>query len=1170
MRLEDLAQGVVMRGVLPDRAVTLVNVKRYGSAVVEVTFKDAEGVLGSRMLYRDREPTLELVTVGRPWSFDAEGELFRLASEAHCIRLAYLFDPLLAVHNSNVEPLPHQLTAVYEEMLPQHTLRFLLADDPGAGKTIMTGLLITELRARGDLQRCLIVCPGSLVEQWQDELDRRFHLPFTIITNDAIAAARTGNPFDDAPLAICRLDKLSRDSDLQERVAELDWDLVVCDEAHKMSASYFGGEVSYTKRYRLGQKLSNVARHFLLLTATPHNGKDADFQLFLALLDADRFEGKYRERNAQDDLAGLMRRLIKEQLLTFAGTRLFPDRRAYAVPYRLSDDEAKLYEQVTTYVRSEFDRADTLANDGRRGTIGFALTTLQRRLASSPEAIYQSLRRRRARLEARLREEQLLKRGAEVPLALDAALPALTDEELDDLEDAPDAEIEATEESVVDRASAAQTIAELEAEIATLRELESLARHIRESRRDRKWEDLSHLLHDEAVMRDGGGHRRKLVIFTEHRDTLHYLTDRLRDLLGQPEAVVTIHGGMGRDERRAAQHAFTQDRDVSILVATDAAGEGINLQRANLMVNYDLPWNPNRLEQRFGRIHRIGQTEVCHLWNLVATETREGEVFATLLRKMEEERKALGERVYDILGKMTFNKKRLRELLMEAVRYGDAPEVRARLTQVVDEALDRDHLRDLLEERSLARDVLDVSKVRAIREEMERAEARRLQPHSIAAFFLAAFRHLGGTVMEREAGRYEVSHVPAALRGRQRLMGSREMVYPRYERITFTKDRVSIPDRPLAEFVCPGHPLLDATTELVLERYRDLLTQGAALVDPTDTSDRVRILCALEHSIEDGTVTAAGNRRVVSRQLQFVEVDGEQVARAAGYAPYLDYRPLTEAEGAIIAPLRDLPWVRAQIEERAVGYAVGDLVPAHFAEVRARREEQVARTLAAVKERLTAEAMHWDHRAAELRVREEAGKAPSNNPYLNSVRAQQRATELAARLETRMAQLEKERQLAPLPPVVVGGALIVPMGLLARMGGEGEAPDTHARETARVERMAMDAVMAAERALGYEPRDVSALKCGWDIECRVGETGRLRLIEVKGRAAGARTVTVTKNEILHALNAPESYILAVVEVDGDAATPRYVRTPFTREPDFGVTSVTYDLAGLRERATEPR
>jgi len=483
VHLEDLSHGAVVRGILPDRAVTILNVKQIGADAVDVTFKDANGAPGTQLLLRDSEPTLELVTVGRPWSFDADGALFRLASEAHRIRLAYLFDPLLAVHSSNVEPLPHQITAVYGEMLPRQPLRFLLADDPGAGKTIMTGLFISELRARGDLQRCLIVCPGSLVEQWQDELDRRFHLPFDIITNDAITASRSGNAFIESPLAIARLDKLSRDEELQERVAEVDWDLIVVDEAHKMSASYYGSEVTYTKRYRLGQKLSGITRHFLLLTATPHNGKEADFQLFMALIDADRFEGKYREGMPGGEPGDLMRRLVKEQMFTFEGTPLFPERIAYPATYTLSDGEAKLYEQVTSYVREEFDRAEQLAADGRKGTVGFALTTLQRRLASSPEAIYQSLRRRRERLEARLTEEHLLRRGAGVHFDLNAGLPALTDEDLDDLDDAPDGEIEETEEALVDRASASRTTAELEAEIAILRHLEGLARAARGAER---------------------------------------------------------------------------------------------------------------------------------------------------------------------------------------------------------------------------------------------------------------------------------------------------------------------------------------------------------------------------------------------------------------------------------------------------------------------------------------------------------------------------------------------------------------------------------------------------------------------------------------------------------------------------------------------------------------
>ena len=280
------------------------------------------------------KPRIEVVEQGRPWSFDGDGALFRLVSEAHRIRLAHLFDPLLAVHTSLIEPLPHQITAVYGAMLPRQPLRFLLADDPGAGKTIMAGLLIKELIARGDLQRCLIVCPGMLAEQWQDELYRRFNLPFEILTNDKLEAARTGNWFFETNLAIARLDKLSRNEDVQAKLAVPDcrWDLIVCDEAHKMSATFFGGEIKYTKRYKLGQLLSTLTRNFLLMTATPHNGKEEDFQLFMALLDGDRFEGRFRDGVHVADVSDLMRRMVKESLLKFDATPLFPERIAYTVP----------------------------------------------------------------------------------------------------------------------------------------------------------------------------------------------------------------------------------------------------------------------------------------------------------------------------------------------------------------------------------------------------------------------------------------------------------------------------------------------------------------------------------------------------------------------------------------------------------------------------------------------------------------------------------------------------------------------------------------------------------------------------------------------------------------------------------------------------------------------
>jgi len=736
LRLEDLQPNAAVSGLLPDCLVTALNVQWYGSEALELTYKTPAGKVANELLYRHDEPRLEIVEQGRPWSFDGDGELFRLVSEAHRIRLAHLFDPVLAVHTSIVDPLPHQITAVYEAMLPRQPLRFLLADDPGAGKTIMAGLLIKELIARGDLQRCLIVCPGSLAEQWQDELYRRFHLPFEILTNDKLESARTGNWFLETNLVIARLDKLSRNEDVQQKLQTPDcrWDLVVCDEAHKMSATVFSGETKYTKRYRLGQLLSTLTRHFLLMTATPHNGKGADFQLFMALLDGDRFEGRFRDGVHVTDVSDLMRRMVKENLLKFDGTHLFPERIAYTLPYKLSEAEAQLYKAVTDYVREEFNRAEALANDKRAGTVGFALMILQRRLASSPEAIYQSLRRRRERLESRLREMEVLQRGCGTAPMPQPDLPVLDAEDVQDLEDAPDNEVQAAEEEILDQATAARSIAELKAEIETLKGLEVLALSVRRSGTDTKWRELSSLLCEifttaavsgsvtEAIKPYGAGviprptpsMHQKLVLFTEHRDTLNYLENRIATLLGRSGAVVIIHGGMGREERMKAQESFRHDPAVQVLLATDAAGEGINLQRAHLMVNYDLPWNPNRIEQRFGRIHRIGQTEVCHLWNLVAEETREGDVYRKLLEKLEQARQTLGGQVFDVLGKFQFEGKLLRDLLIEAIRYGDQPEVKARLTTVVEHALNRDHFQELLEDHALAHDTMDASRVQRI------------------------------------------------------------------------------------------------------------------------------------------------------------------------------------------------------------------------------------------------------------------------------------------------------------------------------------------------------------------------------------------------------------------------------------------------------------------------
>jgi SNF2 family DNA or RNA helicase len=1180
-RLEDLRPNATVRGILQDCLVSVINVQWYGTTAVELTYKTPDGKVANELLYRHDEPRIEIVEVGRPWSFDGDGAKFRLVSEAHRIRLAHLFDPVLAVHSSLVEPLPHQVTAVYEAMLPRQPLRFLLADDPGAGKTIMAGLFIKELIARGDLKRCLVVCPGSLAEQWQDELYHRFQLSFEILTNDKLEAARTGNWFLENNLVIARLDKLARNEDVQQKLQAPDcqWDLVVCDEAHKLSATIFGGEIKYTRRYHLGKLLSGLTRHFLLMTATPHNGKEEDFQLFLALLDGDRFEGRFRDGVHQVEISDLMRRMVKENLLKFDGTPLFPERIAYTVPYKLSEAEARLYKEVTDYVREEFSRAEALANDKRAGTVGFALTILQRRLASSPEAIYQSLHRRSERLQKRLRELEVLQRGAHAA-AIAAASPSFDADDEEDLEEAPDSELEAVEEEILDQATAARTIDELRSEIATLARLESLAGAVRRSGEDRKWRELATLLGEiftsspaakevsfgTAAPAAVSSPSQKLVIFSEHRDTLSYLETRVSTLLGRKDAVVVIHGGMGREERMKAQESFRHDPVVQVLIATDAAGEGINLQRAHLMVNYDLPWNPNRIEQRFGRIHRIGQTEVCHLWNLVAQETREGDVYYTLLSKLELARKALGGQVFDVLGKIQFEGRPLRDLLIEAIRYGDRPEIRAKLTAAIANGVDKAQLQDLLEERALAHDVMDVSRVARVREDMERAAARRLQPHYIESFFLEAFSQLGGTARQRERRRYEVTHVPAPVRNRDRLIGTGEPVLPRYERIAFEKSLIAPQGEPLAAFICPGHPLLDATLDLTLERHRDLLRRGTVLVDERDPGTMPRVLFYLEHSVQDASLLKNGDRRTISKQMLYVELDDAGNARHLHYAPYLDYRPLQDGELNLDALFArsECSWITRELEQKAVGHAIAKVVPEHLKEVRDRRSAWIQKARAAVKDRLTKEIGYWDHRAEELKAQEQAGRP---NARLNSQEARRRADDLQGRLQKRMAQLDLEAQVSALPPVALGGLVVVPAGLLAPMTGQPLPESARCVDTQAAAARARAIVMEVERTLGFDPTDREFDKLGYDIESREPSTGRLRFLEVKGRVTGAATITVTKNEILYSLNKPDDFILAIVEfLDGEAHRVHYVRRPFQREPDFGVTSVNYDFGELLVRA----
>ena len=1165
MRLEDFGPGQFIDGIAPDQAVRVVASEPAGPDSRTIIFRRSDNTIGERLLSRADEPNITLSDLGRPWSFNAKGEDFILAAEAHRIDLAYLFDPMMAVHTSDVEPLPHQITAVYESMLPKQPLRYVLADDPGAGKTIMAGLFVQELIMRADARRVLIIAPGSLVEQWQDEMAQKFGLSFRIFSWEMAEQSITGDPFHEHDLLIARLDQLSRNDELIDKLKRSHWDLVIFDEAHKLSASWYGQELKATKRFRLGQVMGEVTRNLLLMTATPHNGKEEDFQLFLSLLDADRFFGKFREGAQRVDVSDVMRRMVKEELVKFDGTRLFPERRAETVGYSLSPAEQKLYHEVTRYVVEEMNKADRL--DGqRKGRVGFALTGLQRRLASSPEAIHRSLKRRKERLEERSEDERA--QGRKGYLAETLAPIDLPEDPYDAEDELTAEEYERTEERLVDQTTASRTLRELESEIATLTALVERARMLAQSGQDRKWDELSKLLQS-AHMRDSGGELRKLIIFTEHKDTLNYLVQRIGDVLGDPGKVVAIHGGVRRDQRREIQAGFRNDKGVRVLVATDAAGEGVNLQNANLMVNYDLPWNPNRLEQRFGRIHRIGQDQVCILYNLLAKDTREGDVFQLLFQKLENQKEALGGRVFDVLGTV-IDERSLRELLIDSIRYADDPQRRVELQQREENLLDPERWRNAIALNALNTVVLDHQHLLSVKEEMDKAEARKLQPYFIRSFFEQALKLASGEMRQRENGRWEIPNVPAMVRERARHLAQRDPrnkqpVVARYERICFDKQHVRVAERPgspMAELMHPGHPLMRTLVAQPKDDLTGKLNQGAVLVDPSDDGLVPHLLFLIDHQVKEGRQS----ERTLSRRLQFVRIDPEGRAEKSGWAPHLDLAPISTADRALIATELQAPWITQDLEQVALGYASSELVPEHFDQMRTRREAWVDKTMAAVRERLVREIHYWQNKHEDWTRGQQAGQ----DQRLNIEKARRTIEDMSARLRSRERELEDMRHVVNTTPVVVGGALVIPAGLLAQRKGEnGWTADAAAR--AHVERLAMEAVMRAERGRGHTVVDVSAQKCGWDVTSTPPEAdGRIaepRHIEVKGRAKGQGTITVTRNEMLYAFNQKEKFLLAIVIVDGDRTEgPFYLREPFTEEPGWAVASVNMDLNELLARA----
>ncbi len=1080
IRLEDLKPGMRIRGLLENRIVELIQVIPIQNATnlvasgkafssIRVVYKLDDNSYGDRTIFRKDEQKLQ--EARETFMFGEKAELARLAWQARRIQYAHLFDPYHEVFASNIAVLPHQIEAVYGTMLGRQPLRFLLADDPGAGKTIMAGLYLCEMMARASVRRCLIVAPASLIEQWRAELMDKFKLSFEVFQRDMLKvdpALRQHNHL------IAKMDQLKRPEYL-ELLGNSTWDLVICDEAHKMSASYSGGEVSRTQRYRLAEALSDITRHFLLMTATPHNGKEEEFRLFLRLLDPDRFEGRSRtgerkvnkwanevlkdfERRMDYDLnmdglrnlseeeklrfdssqkfhdslkeaqTGFQRykerrvdssdvvlRRMKEQLVTLDSMPLYPERKAYTADYRLSFPELELYKAVTTYCHDEFNRAERLES-GRKNTVGFALIVLQRRLASSPEAIYQSLKSRRQRLHKRLSN------GQENTTQDNVRFSA---EELEDVEDLAAEEREKLEESVSDGATAAASRSELAKEIETLRVLEAQADQVRNSDRDSKWNKLREIWEGHIPEMEKDGQQRKLIIFTEHRATLGYLVEKLRSLLGKAGAVVTIHGGIAQTDRRLVQDNFREDPKVQILVATDAAGEGINLQFAHLMVNYDLPWNPNRLEQRFGRIHRIGQTEVCHLWNIVTRETREGAVYERLLQKLETIGNALNGKVFDILGEL-FEGRPLSQLLKEALLYGDDPRVRERLNQSIDDAVNHERIRELTQERVLAKDIIDVDRLDA---DIKAAGADRLQPSDIRDFILGAFKLFPPIISEirdKKNGYHEIVKVPEVIR---RIASSHKMEHVKsaYHSVSFDNNLAKRLNG--TECLGPTHPLVKATIGWLQGTGDNSHECGESIPVWVDNAAKDSVLRELFY-VEWAILNAEPTNNLIESSARFIEIEGGIYAHEINASTALAYLALSkqhEERVAAILSQDGLPDQSAAVYAEA--YIARHYVEPHREKVKEREMRRIRTEWREVEECLYAEIDY--ERMRELQLHWQASRQENAVPFRGLIaQAERRIQELEERQDRRIDQYFQQRHISATGITVRRVAIIIPASLL--------------------------------------------------------------------------------------------------------------------------------------------
>lgn len=1079
--------GNIIKNLSPTEAVVIDKIRKLGSKYSLSYTGVNTNKRGSKILDEQQMSTLEVLTSDGEFNFKGDPEKFVLFAEAERINSAYQFDPLFAINCSVVDPLPHQVEAVYKYLLPQPKIRFLLADDTGAGKTIMTGLLLKELLMRKIVERVLIVTPGGLTKQWQeDEMGIKFNIPFKLVNRDVFSSEPT--VFQTNDRLVASIDFICRE-DIMQVVAKSTWDLVIFDEAHKLSAYEYGEKIYKSKRYEAAHILAQQCEHLLLLTATPHRGRKDTFKRLLQLLDDDIFATadlateRVRELSMNGANKFFIRRL-KEDMKDWDGNALYKNRHTKTTSYNLTSDEKRLYDAVTTYLTKRKKEA----NETKNIHVSLALQVMQRRLVSSIYAIRNTLQKRWLALQSLADEldknPSLWKQRIKFE-ELEVA-------NIDDLDELDDEEKDALDNIMADPKklklfTTAKSLSEIKVEAGEVKSLYEMANTLyNQQQEEQKYKELKKLLTSEGVI-DG----EKLVIFTEHKDTLLYLQERLTN---NGYHVATIHGGMSVDERRMSQCRF-MSKEVQILICTDAAGEGINLQFCRLLINWDIPWNPNRLEQRMGRIHRYGQKSDVLVFNMVASNTREGQVLKKLLTKLDIIREQLGDdRVYDVIQDV------LKGVSLDSIISSVLNGQESDLDLFIDK--DAKDLGDLFsqsirnQDKSIAHSSVDYKDARRLKED---SDEKRLQPIYIRLFFERAFKYLGGKYDEIADGIFQITYIPdiivSRLKEQYRIYAENlTSLYFFFDKAKFLEYQNSTAQYGKAHYINPGNALFDCLIDTVRDSFRDEMLKGTVLVSPEDKHPYFAFF--VKNQIQDNRPTQSGEPNISNELLTLICQNEDGVFQQTSPAKLLDLCPPVEFAKEIVPPE---PANENEVVEWAYSNQTEPLLEATEKMV---KEDTESRR----------EYLQTAFQQIILDIQGEINELQNKILFSDDEKVQQklmmkeaRYNALKVRKKERLAQLDNMIELFPVEPEVLGCAYVLPLNQVEYRNTFGMSRDDE------VEAIAMKVAIDYETEHGRKTSDVSKDNVGYDVKS-IDVQGNKRYIEVKGRA-GTDGVMLSENEM---------------------------------------------------------